>query len=100
MKARTIILGIPAGLLVLAVLIIFIDGMCATPHYELEWATVRKVVKDGPWGYINQESKTLVRFDDGLTWETGGDRGAPGERIKVWRQRGVDTPFGILARRE
>lgn len=96
---KNYILGIPAGLLILAALFWFIEAGGAVPHHELEPATVLKVQADWPSGFVGQKFRTTVKFADGFVTDVGGDKGEPGDKILAYRQRGVDTPFGVLARR-
>jgi len=78
-------------------LVIFVDLLSVMPRYQLEPATVRKVVPDSR-GFIGYDEMTLVRFDDGFDDEVAGNRGEPGDKILAPRRRGVQTMFGILPR--
>ena len=91
-------IGVGCGaLLGVCLLMLFIEATSAMPRYELEPATVRKVVKNPEWGFVGCDERTLIRFDDGFTTEIGGNKGEPGEKILAHRQRGVRTIFGIFA---
>ena len=68
------------------------DAVTLEVNYELEPATVRKVVKNPPWKYIACDEMTLVRFDDGLDVDMGGNHGEPGDRILAPRPRGTHAP--------
>jgi hypothetical protein len=85
-----------------ALFLLALEAASMTPHYESEMATVRMVEPDaaGMGGYVGERERTWVRFDDGFTRHYGGNLGAPGDRVRVYRPCGTDTMFGILARRE
>lgn len=89
------------GVVVVIVLwLLFMDALTVTAHYEMEPATVRKVVKNPSWRYIACDEMTLIRFDDGFDTDIGGNKGEAGDRILAPRQRGTDSMFGILGHRE
>ena len=87
------ILGITAAVLLMELFSIH-------PHYENEPATVRKVLPNPRWKFIGEDEMTSVRFDDGYTTEIAGNKGEPGDRILVSRQRGTDTLLGLFATKE
>lgn len=89
-----------ASLLGVGLLILLMEAMSVMPRYELEPATVRKVVKNPTWGYIGQDEMTLIRFADGFDWQTAGNRGEPGDKILVYRQRGTRSMLGWFASKE
>lgn len=94
-------IGVGCGVLLgVCLLALFMEAMSVMPHYELEPATVRKVVKNPSWGFIGQDEMTLIRYADGFDSQIGGNRGEPGDKILAYRQRGTDTMFGILARKQ
>lgn len=78
-----------------ALVAVTLDVCTVHPHYELEPATVRKVTVNTNLGYRG-DPLTVIRFDDGFGEDIAGDRGAPGDRIMAWRQRGTRSLLGIL----
>ncbi len=88
-------------ILAMALLAAFIlELFSAAPHYILEPATVRKVVKNPEWGFIGADQMTLIRFNDGFDSQIAGNRGEPGDKILAPRQHGTETIFGLLNRKE
>lgn len=89
------LLWLPVALVV----VVGFDALTVHEHYELESATVLKVLPNPKWGFIAQDQMTVVKFADGYVTNVGGYRGDPGDKIKVERVRGSETVLGIFPQR-
>lgn len=77
-------------------LILFFDVISIMPRYEMQKATVRKVIPDTEWGYIGTDWVTLVIWGDNSRSRIGGDLGEPDERIMAPRCVGRKSVFNIF----
>ena len=87
--------GLLGGVMLLVLL--FIEAMTTFPSYTTEPATIRKVIKDPTWGA--SDWLTLGRFKDGTPAQQRGDLGDPGETVRMIRENGTTSLFGILGDR-
>lgn len=76
------------------------DGLCYHDSYALADATVIKVLPNPKWGFIGVDHMTVVKFTDGMVINVGGYKGEPGDRIKVHRSVGSETPLGLWPKRK
>ena len=64
--------------------------------YETEPATIIEVQPDPDWGYVGEDWRTLVMWEDSVRSYVPGDLGNPGDRLQASRQSGTGSLFGIL----